>query len=293
MLSQYQWSLNSFHIAWVGSRYRRLQITRLSIWAVSSHSVCKNFSNVNRRFRPGADSRKRESQRNNAMRADSFSVISENRSPVIYKRTNSLMFRNLSLFKHLLLALVPGVVVAAPIFMAYVSDSYSNPFTEVTGAAVFCALFGGFVMAPFIKSRSGVAIKASVLIVTAPVVYYLVSLLVSFAESLTNNWSNGEASVLIVVIVAVFVFNLLNAILLVIVVPLSTNRKFWGFVGLTGAVTGVLCVVLFHSFFCIFWCDWTELFMGIPLFVWPLLFCTSVYLWRTQQEEKQPIDTES
>jgi len=193
------------------------------------------------------------------------------------------MFGNLSLLKHLLLALVPGTVIAVPIITAYVSASYSNPFTEVTGAMVFCALFGGFVLAPFIKPRSGAAIKAFTLIVVAPVAYYLVSLLISFAESLTNNWSNGEATVLVAVLVAVFVFNLLNAILLVIVAPLNTNRKFWGFVGLTGTVTGLLCVVLFHYFFCIFWCDWTELLMGIPLFVWPLLFCTSVYLWRAQQ----------
>jgi len=114
---------------------------------------------------------------------------------------------------------------------------------------------------------------------------------VSFAESLTNNWSTGESSILIVVVVAVFVFNLLNAVLLVIVAPLSTNRKFWGFIVLTGAVTGVLCAVLFHYFFCIIWCDWTELLMGIALFVWPLLFSTSVYLWRTQQRDKQSVDT--
>lgn len=212
-------------------------------------------------------------------------------SPVMYKRTNSLMSGNLSLFKHLSLALVPGVVIAVPVIMAYASDSYANPFTEDTAAAVYCALFGGFVMAPFIRSRSGAAIRASLLIVSAPAVYYLVSLLVSFAESITNNWSNGEASVLVAVVVAVFVFNLLNAILLVIVAPLGTNRKFWGLVGLTGAVTGVLCAVLFHYFYCILWCDWTGLLMGIPLFVWPLLFCTSVHLWKTQQGEKQPIDT--
>ncbi len=193
------------------------------------------------------------------------------------------MFGNLSLFKHLLLALVPGIVIAVPIITAHVSKSFSNPLTEVTGAMVFCALFGGFVMAPFIRPRSGAAIKAFTLIVVAPVAYYLVSLLVSFAESRTNNWANGEAQVLIVAFAAVFVFNLLNAILLVIVAPLNTNRKFWEFVGLTGAVTALLCVVLFHYFFCIFWCDWTELLMGIPLFVWPLLFCTSVYLWRAQQ----------
>ena len=203
------------------------------------------------------------------------------------------MFRNLSLFKHLLLAFVPGVVIAVPIIIAYVSDSYQNPLSELTAAVVFCALFGGLVMAPFITSRSGVAQRASVLIVVAPVIYYLVSLLVSYAESLTNNWSTGEASILIVGVVAVFIFNLLNAVLLAIVAPLSTSRRFWGFVGLTGTVTGVLCAVLFHYFFCIIWCDWTVLLMGVLLFVWPLLFCTSVYLWRTQPGAKQPVDTES
>lgn len=203
------------------------------------------------------------------------------------------MFRNLSLFKHLMLALVPGVVITVPIIIAYVSDSCPSPFTEVTAAVVFCALFGGFVLAPFITSRPGVAQRASVLIVVAPIVYYLVSLLVSFAESLTNNWSTGESSILIAVVVAVFVFNLLNAALLVIVAPLSTNRKFWGVVAMTGAVTGVLCAVLFHYFFCIFWCDWTELLMGLVLFVWPLLFSASVYLWRKQQGQKQPVATES
>lgn len=192
------------------------------------------------------------------------------------------MLPNLSLFKHLMLALVPGTAIAVPITIGYVSGNYPIPYTELTAGVVYCGLFGGFVMAPFITSRSGIVLRASVLIVMAPIVFYLVSMLVSLTESLTNNWSTGESSILFVGAAAVFVFNLLNAILLAIVAPLSTDRKFWGFVGLTGTVAGLLCAVLFHYFFCIVWCDWTELLMGIPLFVWPLLFCTSVYLWRTQ-----------
>ncbi|NCF73456.1 MAG: hypothetical protein GWP67_08140 [Gammaproteobacteria bacterium] len=192
------------------------------------------------------------------------------------------MLRNLPLVKHLLLALVPGVITAIPIGMAYVDDNFTFPYSESTAAAVYCALFGGFVMAPFITSRSWIVVRASVLIVMAPVVYYLVSLLVSLTESLTNDWSIGQFAILIVVTVAVFVFNLLIAILLVIVAPLKTNLKFWAIVGLTGAVTGALCATLFHYFYCILWCDWTELLMGIPIFVWPLLFSSSVYVWLTQ-----------
>jgi len=73
------------------------------------------------------------------------------------------------------------------------------------------------------------------------------------------------------------------AILLAIVAPLRIDRMFWGYVGLTGAVTGVLCAVLFHYYFCLFRCDWTALLMGVPLFIWPLLFSASLYQWRKQR----------
>ncbi len=71
--------------------------------------------------------------------------------------------------------------------------------------------------------------------------------------------------------------------MLAIVAALRINREFWGFVGLTGALTGVLCAVLFHYYFCLFWCDWTALLMVVPLFIWPLLFSASLYQWRKQR----------
>lgn len=192
------------------------------------------------------------------------------------------MIRNLSLCKRVLLALVPGAVIAIPVIIAYFSDKPPVPYIEIVAAIAYCALVGGFAMVPFITSRSWIVLRACILIVAAPLVYFLISFFVSMTEALTQNWSIGEPAILVVGFAAVFVFNLLNAILLAIVAPLKTDRKFWGLVGLTGAVTGVLSAVLFHYFFCIIWCDWTELLMGIPLFVWPILFCTSIYTWKTQ-----------
>jgi hypothetical protein len=192
------------------------------------------------------------------------------------------MIRYPSLFKRVLLALVPGVVIAIPLVIAYLSDNPPNPHIEIVAATIYCALIGGFVMVPFITSRSRIVLRACFFIVMAPLVYFLISRFVSMTESLTHDWSIGEPAILFVVFAAVFAFNLLNAILLAIVAPLKTNREFWGLVGLIGAVTGVLFALLFHYFFCIMWCDWTELLMGIPLFVWPILFCTSIYAWKTQ-----------
>lgn len=201
------------------------------------------------------------------------------------------MIRDLSLFKRVLLALVPGVVTAVPITIAYFSSIQPIPYIEIVAATVYCALVGGFVMVPFITSRSRIVLRACVLIVAAPLVYFLVSFFVSMTESLTHDWSISEPAILVVGFVAVFVFNLLNGILLAIVAPLKTNRKFWGLVSLTGAVTGALCAVLFHYFFCIIWCDWTELLMGIPLFIWPVLFCASIYAWEAPSDGDTAVAT--
>ena len=221
-----------------------------------------------------------KNRRDAAMRKDFSSVASRNRLIGHMQATNSLMFQNLSLLKRLLLALVPAAVIAVPVAIGYVSGNY--PIPQLVAGIVYCALFGGFIMVPFIASQHRIVLRVLVLILMPPAFFYLVTLSISLTESLTNNWSLSESSILAFIVAETFVFNLLNAVLLAIVAPLRTNRKFWGYVGLTGAVTGLLCAVLFHYFFCMVWCDWTELLMGIPLLVWPLLFCASTYVWRMQ-----------
>lgn len=195
-----------------------------------------------------------------------------------------MTFRNLSLCRRLSLALVPGVVIAIPSAIGQVSGKYPIPDDcNALVAVTYCALFGGFVLVPFITSRSGVFLRASVLITMTPIVFFIVAFPVSLMASLTNNWATSNSSVLVTIAAAAFVFNLLSAILLVMVAPLRTNRKFWGFVALTGAVLGALYAVLIYNFLCIIWCNWKQdLLMGMPVFVWPLLFCSTVYFWRTQ-----------
>lgn len=68
---------------------------------------------------------------------------------------------------------------------------------------------------------------------------------------------------------------------------LDIGRAGW----LAGTMTGALSAVLFHYFFCIIRCDWTELLPGVPLFVWPIPFCTLIYFWRTQSGPILPVAT--
>lgn len=214
-----------------------------------------------------------------------------------------MKFFNLSLSYRLLLATIPGFVILLALVAEVLIDGWYLRIEDriLLRWIAFAALFGVFVMAPFITSPSRLILRIGVLIAA--------SILMPFAAILSAIWLNKSAFApplgsgyfepAFCIILTAHLF----AAVLVIAAPLKVSRKYWIYVALAALVT---TAVVFGSsrYFCFaFWymdgwsliCPWWwELaFVIPPSVVGPLSFCTAVYFGRIDNKRVDQIATES
>ncbi len=219
-----------------------------------------------------------------------------------------MKFFDLSLRHRLLLAIIPGFVLLLALVANVLIDSgflRSEDWNLLLIA--YTALFGVFVMAPFITSASRLILRIGVLIAA--------SILSPYAEKLSSYWLDTEYGApaafsieLFFAIFAIFVIPsaLLLAAVLIIAAPLKVSGKYWIYVALAALVTTAVVFGSGYWFYCItlpFWVGgwtgvscpwWSDLALVIPpSVVAPLSFCTAVYFGRIDSKRVEQIATES
>ncbi len=221
-----------------------------------------------------------------------------------------MKFFDLSLRHRLLLAIIPSIVLLLALVADVFVDGwslYDDDWISILLWIAYAALFGVFVMAPFITSPSRLIPRIGVLIAA--------SILIPYAAILTGIWLHTEYDLLLGRISATFflaIFVTLSAFLLaavlIIAAPLKVSRKYWIYVALAAIVTTAVAVGSFYWFFCfplVFilvlsdcpW--WTEAWWSVfalvipPTVVAPLSFCTAVYFGRIDSKRVEQIATET
>ncbi len=219
-----------------------------------------------------------------------------------------MKFFNLSLRRRLLLAIIPGFVLPlALVADVFIDGWYLDDEKMILVSIAFAALFGVFVMAPFITSPSRLILRISALIAA--------SILIPYAAILSGIWLDTEYNLPLGGILGRFIFAifvilsaLLLAAVLIIAAPLKVSRKYWIYVALAAIVTTAVAVGSSYWFFCIplvillvmfdcpWWTEtwWSDFALVIPpLVVAPLSFCTAVYFGRIDSKRVEQIATES
>ena len=189
-----------------------------------------------------------------------------------------MRFQILSLRSHLLLALVPGIFIASlETLYLYKIDLLPEMFVRLA-LPVYFALFGSFVLVPFITARSNIALRSVVLIASSTAFGFLIYGLGGYIDS---HWSNIMYWNYISSAVSFSILAILFATLLSLVAPLRMTLRLVSLVGLAGVVTGVSMVFFIDNFLCIMWCDNRQnALLLIPLIISPLLYSAAVYLGR-------------
>jgi hypothetical protein len=212
-----------------------------------------------------------------------------------------MKFFNLSLRRRLLLAIIPGFVLPlALVADVFIDGWYLDDEKMILVSIAFAALFGVFVMAPFITSPSRLILRISALIAA--------SILIPYAAILSGIWLDTEYNLPLGGILGRFIFAifvilsaLLLAAVLIIAAPLKVSGKYWIYVALAAIVT---TAVFFGSGRFIYRCipgwigagcpRWSDFAFVIPPFVVaPLSFCTAVYFGRIDSKRVEQITTES
>lgn len=227
-----------------------------------------------------------------------------------------MKFFNLSLRRRLLLAIIPSIVLLLALVADVLTDGgYLEDEDWVTLLLwiAYAALFGVFVMAPFITSPSRLNLRIGVLIAA--------SILIPYAAILSYNWlETGYGAPLGIakfldaisykIIYAIFVIlsALLLAAVLIIAAPLKVSWKYWTYVASAAFVATAVFFGSMYLFFCIpivvlvvlsdcpWWSEaWWSVFAAIipPFVVGPLAFCTAVYFGSIDSKRVEQIATES
>ena len=154
-----------------------------------------------------------------------------------------MKFFNHSLRHRLLLATIPSfVLLIALVADVLIDGGYLGSEGWIFLWIAYAALFGGFVMAPFITSPSRVILRIGVLIAA--------SILIPYAMGLSYEWLENEydaplgiANFLAAIpdefisSIIVILLGLLLAAVLVIAAPLKVFRKYWIYIALAALVT--------------------------------------------------------
>ena len=148
-----------------------------------------------------------------------------------------MKFFDLSLRHRLLLATIPGfVVLLAHVAEVLIDGWYMRTEDRILLWIAYAALFGVFVMAPFITSPSRLIPRIGVLIAA--------SILIPYAAILTGIWLHTEYDLLLGRISATFILaiyvtlsELLLAAVLIIAAPLKVSGKYRFYVALAAIVT--------------------------------------------------------
>ena len=221
-----------------------------------------------------------------------------------------MKFFNLLLPHRLLLAIIPSFVLLLAFVAEVLIDGWSLSDEEsILVLIAYAALFGVFVMAPFITSPSRLILRIGVLIAA--------SILIPYAAKLTGNWLEEPAYDpplgIAYFLDAIFVIlpTLLLAAVLIIAAPLKISGKYWIYVALAALVTTAVLFGSTYWFYCIplpsfagvfigegcpWWTEawWSGLATVIPpSVVAPLSFCTAVYFGRIDSKRVDQIATES
>ena len=206
-----------------------------------------------------------------------------------------MKFFDLSLRHRLLLATIPGfVVLLAHVAEVLIDGWYMRTEDRILLWIAYAALFGVFVMAPFIASPSRLIPRIGVLIAA--------SILIPYAAILTGIWLDteydlplGRISATFILAIFVTLSELLLAAVLIIAAPLKVSGKYWIYVALAALVTTAVFFGSANWFICFpfgfilvisdcpWWTEawWSDLALVIPLIVVaPLSFCTAVYFGR-------------
>ncbi len=219
-----------------------------------------------------------------------------------------MKFFDLSVRHRLLFAIIPSIVLLLALVADVFVDGwslYDDDWISILLWIAYAALFGVFVMAPFITSPSRLIPRIGVLIAA--------SILIPYAAILTGIWLDTEYDLLLGRISATFILaifvtlsELLLAAVLIIAAPLKVSRKYWLYVVLAALVTTAVVFGSGYWFYCIplpifagGWpgqgCPWWSVFAAIipPSVVAPLSFCTAVYFGRIDSKRVEQIATES
>ena len=215
-----------------------------------------------------------------------------------------MKFFNLSLRHRLLLAIIPVFLLP----LAFVANVliYGLRLDDeemILVSIAYAALFGVFVMAPFITSPSRLILRISALIAA--------SILIPYAAILSGIWLDTEYNLPLGGILGRFIFAifvilsaLLLAAVLIIAAPLKVSGKYWIYVALAAIVSTAVffgsaywffCSAMLYmdgwSLICPWW--WALAFVIPPSVVAPLSFCTAVYFGRIDSKRVEQITTES
>jgi hypothetical protein len=183
--------------------------------------------------------------------------------------------RELSLPRRLALALVPGLVTSV---IGAAQLLWTPPWPEERFAAnmsLYLALFGGFVLAPFVSASTHRRRRVALLVVAAPVIGFLCSALSEIGDQLFD-----YAFPSYVFFSVIFLFTTLALYLLLgIVAPVRFTLRLTASLGLAGIIQGLVTAFFVDHFLCIIFCDAIDnLALAVPVVLWPVLFCTAVVL---------------
>ena len=183
-----------------------------------------------------------------------------------------MIVRELSLPRRLALALVPGLVASV---MGAAQLLWTPPWPEEFFAAnmfLYFALFGGFVLAPFVTATTHHAGRAAVLVVATPIIGFVFS---SLSANLDHFFpgtypSYGSTSI-------IFLLTTLSLYLLLgIVTPVRFTLRLTASLGLAGIIQGMVTAFFVDHFLCIIFCDAIDnLALAVPVALWPVLFCAA------------------
>ncbi len=205
-----------------------------------------------------------------------------------------MKFFNLSLRHRLLLAIIPSFVLLLALIADVLTDGgvlNDEDWISILLSIAYAALFGIFVMAPFITSTSRLILRIGVLIAA--------SILIPYAAILTGNWLEETAydPPLGIAYFLDAIFAILSALLLaavlVIATSLKVSGKYWIYVALAALVTTAVFLGSGRYFCdqfpwfgiittsCPWW--WEFAFFIPPSVVAHLSFCTAVYFGRIER----------
>ena len=213
-----------------------------------------------------------------------------------------MKFFDLSLRHRLLLATIPGfVVLLAHVAEVLIDGWFLWDEKMILLLIAYAALFGVFVMAPFITSSSRLILRIGVLIVASIFIPIPAILSAFWLEEIAFDPPLGIAY--FVGTIFVILPPLLLAAVLAIAAPLKVSRKYWIYVALAALITttvvhgsgryfcGAMWFMDGWSLICPWW--WALAFVIPPSVVAPLSFCTAVYFGRIDSKRVEQITTES
>lgn len=192
-----------------------------------------------------------------------------------------MKYFELSLRHRLLLVLVPSVFALLVNFY----DMFGDGIGDTLGVVMFSAygaLFGAFVMAPFITSRSMLVLRFGALVVSPILISVAVTAVYQNLYPPSPWYSSMDGVIRLTDVNFTLLFiTLALAFVLFITAPLKVSWKYWIYVALAGLFNTAMFIVWLEWFFCLAGCSWWgDLSPVIPFLVWHLSICVAVYFGR-------------